>query len=487
MKNQQAEDIRILKTIWRKDEAGIWASHDLKGIDLKPRKGFTRDYFKIENEINLMTQSPGPIMNNVFASFGTTEFLVRQSIVPIVAWNDGDEEMRCIGTGFFVSASGLLLTAAHVIRDPIDENYASPTEIDKNSHRFGEDLRYGVLLPANPAMRDAPFLKPSPIRDAKWFMCPFERAQHWGREVESPLLHQDPEFKLDHDIAVCKVKEQPLVGPYQPLNIGLYNLKINDRAVAIGYPEMRNVRFVDDDYQPELIVSVGSVTAIYPDNVTDKKNSTDGPNFEFNAKIPGKMSGSPILVGGGIITKGVVSRSFGSDENHASGCLIASMMNFRVIDKESLIDLMKNETMELPNFPEQTFSSDVCYGEVIIISTKNLMAMLGWAARSTRPSWCRSRNRGQSAATGRGRFSTGSVKYTCVSGGAWLRMVVQLAVSRTVEARSVLIPTLSGWVPSVSSVGRCAWRSSGVRDLEATFASAGSAMPMWDVTKACAC
>src|SRR5690606_12627065 len=115
-----------------------------------------KDYFKIENEMNLMTQRPGFIMDNLFASFGMTEFLARQSIVPIVAWNDGDAEVRCIGTGFFISASGLLMTAAHVIRDPVDEKYTSVTQIEKSSHKLGETLRYGVLLPANPAMKNAP-------------------------------------------------------------------------------------------------------------------------------------------------------------------------------------------------------------------------------------------------------------------------------------------------------------------------------------------
>ncbi|MBT1516249.1 trypsin-like peptidase domain-containing protein [Bradyrhizobium sp. SRL28] len=343
------DDIGILKSIWRKNEAGVWAGHDLKGIDLKPRKGFSKDYFKIENEVTLMTQSPGPIMNNFFATFGTTEFLVRQSIVPIVAWNDGDEEMRCIGTGFFISASGLLITAAHVIRDPVDENYTSVTQVTRDAKKLGDDLRFGTLLPANPALKNAPFQMHPLMREAKWFMCPFEWTLHWGRDVESPLLHLAPEFKADLDIAVCKVREQPLIGPYQPLNIGRYNLKLGDRAVAIGYPEMRNIRFGGDDYQPELVVSVGSVTSIYPDNMTEKQNSTPGPNFEFDAKIPGKMSGSPILVGGGIITKGVVSRSLGSTENHASGCLIAPMMTLPLIDNKSLIDLMKNGNEGIAN------------------------------------------------------------------------------------------------------------------------------------------
>ncbi len=354
MNNTQTDDIGILKTIWRKNEEGVWAGHDLKSIHLKPREGFTKDYFKIQNsEINLMTQSPGTIMNSFFTTFGTTEFLVRQSIVPIVAWNDGDEEIRCIGTGFFISASGLLITAAHVLRDPIDEDYTNVTQVGERSFRFNESLRYGVLIPANPAMKNAPtppFQIHPEMREAEWFMCPFEWAQHWGGNIENPLLHKKPEFKLDIDIAVCKVKEQPLIGHYQPLNIGLHNLKLNDRAVAIGYPEMRNIRIGGDHYQPELVVSVGSVSAIYPDNKTEKQNSTDGPNFEFNAKIPGKMSGSPILVGGGIITKGVVSRSFGSKANHASGCLIASMMHLPLIEKKSLLDLMKNGEGGIPQF-----------------------------------------------------------------------------------------------------------------------------------------
>lgn len=348
MEKAQSDGIGILKTIWRKNETGVWAGYDLKGINLRPREGDSKDYFKISNEINLMTQRPGPVMNNFFATFGTTEFLVRQSIVPIVAWNDGDEEIRCIGTGFFISASGLLMSAAHVIRDPVDENYSSVTQIDKNSHKLGEKLRFGILLPANPAMQNAPFLIHPAVREAKWFLCPFEWTNHWGKDIESPLLHKKPEFKLDLDIAVCKVREHPAIGPYQPLNIGLYNLQLGDRAVAIGYPEMRNIRVGGDDYQPELVVSVGSVTTIYPDNMTEKHNSTPGPNFEFNAKIPGKMSGSPILVGEGIITKGVVSRSLGSHGNHASGCLIAPMMSLPLVDKKSLLDLMREGEEGIP-------------------------------------------------------------------------------------------------------------------------------------------
>ena len=134
-------------------------------------------------------------------------------------------------------------------------------------------------------------------RDAKWFLCPFEWATHWGNEVESPLLWSKPEFRLGHDIAVRKVRPHAGIGPDQPLNIGMHGLKVGDRAVAIGYAEMVNIRFgVKDDYQPELLVSVGTVESVHADNTTERKNLTPGPNFEFDAKIPGKMSGGPILV-----------------------------------------------------------------------------------------------------------------------------------------------------------------------------------------------
>jgi hypothetical protein len=148
--------------------------------------------------MNLMTQSPGATMDNLsfFTSFGTTEFLARQSIVPIIAWNDGDTEIRCIGTGFFIGASGILMTAAHVLRDPVDEKYTTTTQVGEKSHKLGDNLRFGIMLPVNPAMRTCPFMNiPQEIKEAKWFMCPFEWTKHWGKEVESPLLHEKPKFE----------------------------------------------------------------------------------------------------------------------------------------------------------------------------------------------------------------------------------------------------------------------------------------------------
>src|SRR5271169_6590993 len=130
---QLPNEIAILKSIWRKDEKGAWTVHDSQALILKPRAAFDARYFKVKNDVNLLTSHPGKIFENVFATFGTTEFLVRQSIVPIVSWHDGDTEARSIGTGFFISASGLLMTAAHVIRDPVDEGHTKLTPMDERS------------------------------------------------------------------------------------------------------------------------------------------------------------------------------------------------------------------------------------------------------------------------------------------------------------------------------------------------------------------
>lgn len=332
------DGIGVLKAIWRKNPAGEWIVHDLKGVNLKPRDGFNQYFFKIADELEMLTSTPGDIMSNIFSTFGSTEFLVRQSIVPVVSWRTGDANIRCIGTGFFISATGLLITAAHVVRDPVDEGYAKFQKVDEKTRKFDDDLMFGVLLPINPAMSTAPFIDlPDALREAKCLVVPFEWTQHWGNDVESPIFGRAPEHKLDLDVAVCKVRQHPFVGPYQPIIIGKHRLKVGDRAVAIGYAEMKDIE-IGKFVEPELVVSIGTVTEVYADNITEKHNSTPGPNFEFTAKIPGRMSGSPILVGSGIIAKGVVSRSW-QDENLATGCLVAAIMDLPMLDGESITSL----------------------------------------------------------------------------------------------------------------------------------------------------
>ena len=72
-----------------------------------------QDFFAVRDDI-IITQTP-PIG-------GTIRSILGESIVPVVAVANGEKRVRCIGTAFFISYSGLLITAAHVITDPITDD-----------------------------------------------------------------------------------------------------------------------------------------------------------------------------------------------------------------------------------------------------------------------------------------------------------------------------------------------------------------------------
>ncbi len=113
----------ILKPLWSRRPDGRWAVYALKGINLKPKKRFSSDFFPFESDLELMTSTPPKNPRDLFASFGSTEFLLKQSIVPVVAWADGANTVRCIGTAFVASASGYIVTASHVLLDPQESGY----------------------------------------------------------------------------------------------------------------------------------------------------------------------------------------------------------------------------------------------------------------------------------------------------------------------------------------------------------------------------
>jgi hypothetical protein len=117
--------IAILKSIWSRRPDGIWYVHDLKGIDLKPRPGFGSNYFVFESGIELMTHTPSQNIHEALASFGPTDFLMKQSVVPVVMWREEDRYIRCVGTASIISCSGYVMTAAHVLMDPFESGYGA--------------------------------------------------------------------------------------------------------------------------------------------------------------------------------------------------------------------------------------------------------------------------------------------------------------------------------------------------------------------------
>src|SRR5262245_34499187 len=144
-------NVGILKSLWRKDRDGRWCIHAAKGLTLKPRAGFDPDFFRFENQIELMTSHPSGIsISDLLSSFGPTDFLMKQSILPVVAWVAGESVIRCIGTAFVISCTGYLITACHVLLDPQDREYAKVTRGD-SAVRFLDGIVMGVLIPINPA------------------------------------------------------------------------------------------------------------------------------------------------------------------------------------------------------------------------------------------------------------------------------------------------------------------------------------------------
>jgi hypothetical protein len=106
---------------------------------LKPKEGEPDpDFFEIDDDIFLVQPN---IMGTIHAFLG-------ESIVPIVSRVHGESLLRCIGTGFFISCSGLLVTASHVITDPIDRKYGRTREVSANI-LHAPDLSFGVLIPTN--------------------------------------------------------------------------------------------------------------------------------------------------------------------------------------------------------------------------------------------------------------------------------------------------------------------------------------------------
>lgn len=306
--------IAILKSLWSRQEDGRWAVADLKSLNLKPRQGCEASYFTIDSDVELMTENPrGMSLRQVLHSFGATEFLLKQSILPVVAWCKGDEIIRTIGTASVISCSGYVITAAHVLMDPFESGYGAKRK--GAVLEFAEALEFGVFIPMSSATgrRGVTFL-------------PFEKLWVWGKWKESPLLYEPPRFEFTTDVAICKIPELPDESAHQPLNMSLNPFVKNEAAYSIGYAEIAAIpveyksgAMSIKEFPADLYVSVGKVDGVFPLNHTERNRPlTPGPCFAFDAKIPGKMSGAPVFGGQGAVIRGVVSTSWDTRLAHGS-------------------------------------------------------------------------------------------------------------------------------------------------------------------------
>ncbi|HTA65659.1 MAG TPA: trypsin-like peptidase domain-containing protein [Xanthomonadaceae bacterium] len=334
---EPTSEMGVLKTLWRRNQAGRWAIHDMKGLALKPKPGFDPGFFIFESEFELLTSSPASrSFLELVTSFGSTDFLLKQSVVPVVALVEGENIARCIGTGFVISCTGYVITACHVLLDPQDSGYGRVSRIG-DTLRFLDGLSMGVLIPLNPA-----------YGHRGYFFLPFEKCRYWGEWRDSPLIHEPDRIDIHTDIAICKVPPLPADVAHQPLNLSLNSFVVGEKSFALGYAEMMDIplqrkegRIVVPDATLDLYVSVGEVMHLFPDNLQRKEVPTPGPCFDFRARVPGKMSGGPIFGGDGAVVRGVVSRSF-SGEKHAFGAMLGPVMRLLVTETQTLKDLMES-------------------------------------------------------------------------------------------------------------------------------------------------
>lgn len=323
--------IEILKTLWVRRPDGLWAISDMKGLKIKNDNNLGERYFLLRGDIELMTDRPNGRFTDVLSLFGTTEYLIQQSIVPVVSWLEGEHKIKCIGTASIISCTGYLITAAHVLLDPLEAGYGATRIAGSVKHR--DNLNFGVLIP---------YMAPAGgIYFAKAFrFFPFEKMWAWGDWKQSPLFHEDERWEHLTDVAVCKIQEMPNGQAHQPLNMSLNPFVPGEEAYSLGYAELPDIeinsgtgRITDSTFRLEIYVTVGNILQTFPQNHIAKEVSTPGPCFDFNARVPGKMSGAPVFGAQGAVIRGVVSRSF-SGEEHAYGSMLGPAMDLPLDEPE---------------------------------------------------------------------------------------------------------------------------------------------------------
>lgn len=343
MQRDPPKALSILKPLYGRGNDGRYGIQHLAVVPLAARAQDASDFFQIQND--LLHAQPNYV-STVLATLG-------QSIVPVVAVVRGERLIRCLGTGFFVSASGLFITAAHVIIDPIERSYGGAREIEEMTWAFDE-LEVGVLTSTNPI-----------FEPEGWIFRPIEWASFLAQRAEHPLPIPNTSLKLTTDIAICKARQSTTASFYQPLSIiqqgirGL-GLAIGKRATAIGYAGMQDVAFEENqvgarigDIRFNLHVASGYVLEHFPNNLSERVVRTPGACFAAALKLPGGMSGSPVFDDEHMYVHGVVSSGWegeGGPIKHGYGSMLGHSLSIpiRPLSGKTLTDLIREGEHGMP-------------------------------------------------------------------------------------------------------------------------------------------
>jgi hypothetical protein len=136
--------IAVLKPLWTKHNDGSWGVHTADSVQLSSGPTDDQKYFLVDGDVQLMSTLASKNIHEVLKSFGSVSFLMKQSIVPVVSCMAGDDHIKCVGTATIISCSGYVLTAAHVLMDPVESRHGGHR--DRNSIRYDETLEFGVLV-----------------------------------------------------------------------------------------------------------------------------------------------------------------------------------------------------------------------------------------------------------------------------------------------------------------------------------------------------
>ncbi len=335
---------QLLKLHFGSRKDGVWAGDAIFPLPLRSSSGGKdRHFFRIKDEP--VVQQP--------ALLGTTSYFLGQSIVPLVAQVPGEPVLKCLGTGFFISCSGLLVTAAHVLTDLIEKGYDGIEELDDRSWRL-ENFTLGVMIPLNPFLQGAGFI----FRDIEW-------AAFLGERAERPIPIAGVRLSLNSDAAICKVSPIAEGVAHQPLTIvqkGMVGagLAVGKNAMAIGYGDMRNVNLANQsegviagDFAFHLHASAGVILERFPDNLTERQALSPGPCFSAELQLQVGMSGSPIFDHEGIYVHGVVSTGLedvGGVAKLGYGSMLAPSLGvpIRPLGNRTLLQLFDDENHGIP-------------------------------------------------------------------------------------------------------------------------------------------